>query len=69
VGVEFEADASGRTGERFWVIVTAAFDPSGPYLLAGRIDNDLQCTAAHGLVLGEVIGFDPQHVLAIDRKS
>ena len=50
------------------MIVTAAFETSGAFLLAGRIDNDLQSTAAHGLVLGEVIGFDPQHVLAIDRK-
>lgn len=64
LGVEFPPDGQGRTGERFWVIVSDV-DAAGPRLFAGRIDNDLQCTGAHGLSLGDLIGFDPQHVLRV----
>ena len=65
VGVEFEADEAGHGGERFWVILTGVFDEASPTCLSGDIDNDLACTASHGLGLGDRIDFDPQHVLAI----
>ena len=69
IGVEFERDSGGHGGERFWVVVVAAFDKTSPACLRGRIDNDLVCTARHGLGLNDEIDFDPQHILAIQDRS
>ena len=63
VGVEFEGDVP--TGERFWVIVERAFEEGMTRCFRGRIDNELCCTARHGLRLGDEIEFQPNHVLAI----
>ena len=69
IGVEFERDSGGHGGERFWVVVVAAFDKTSPACLRGRIDNDLVCTARHGLGLNDEIDFDPQHILAIQDRG
>ncbi len=66
IGAEFQDDQSKWSGERFWVIVSAVEGQGAAARLTGAIDNDLQCTASHGLRLGDTISFAPRHVLDYD---
>ena len=59
------SQGQGITGERFWVIITAA--DAGRY--QGKIDNQLIHSAAHGLYLGDIIAFDHRHIYDAQRLS
>lgn len=69
IGVEFTNPKGRRriyppcNGERFWVRVTA-INPMGKRY-RGEVDNDLLFTDAHGLRLGDLVTFGPEHVLEV----
>lgn len=77
IGVTFKADKhvlnlEGPTrisGERFWVRVTSATTGllSGAIVqLIGEVTNELVYTHIHGLKEGDLVRFEPRHVLEID---
>jgi hypothetical protein len=47
--------------ERFWVKVVKKYADKD---MLGRIDNDLVCTAAHGLKCDDLIKFRPRNILS-----
>ena len=49
-------------GERFWVIVTEIRTEQDQYLYAGTVHNDL---VVFDIPFGELMEFDPNHVLDI----
>jgi hypothetical protein len=69
VGAEFRDADSEWSGERFWVIVRTIEGRGAATRLTGEINNELQCTASHGLKLGDMIAFAPQHVLDYDFEA
>lgn len=69
IGAEFQDADSEWSGERFWVIVRTVEGAGASIRLTGEIDNELQCTASHGLRLGDRITFAPRHVLDFDYGS
>lgn len=68
IGAEFQDADSEWSGERFWVIVRTIEGRGAETRLTGEIDNELQCTASHGLRLGDMIVFAPRHVLDYDFR-
>jgi len=68
IGVEFKHDPP-VSGERFWVRIVRILPSrlSSPPVLEymGEVDNDLMFTDAHGLRLGDLVTFGPEHVLEV----
>jgi len=63
IGVEFKHDELPVNGERFWVRIVRTLPSMFEYM--GEVDNDLLFTDAHGLRLGDLVTFGPEHVLEV----
>lgn len=61
IAVNWRQDGPGPAGERFWVHVTEINNEE----IKGLIDNDLVCSDAHNLFIGDTISFRREHVLDI----
>ncbi|MDE4297126.1 hypothetical protein PXK56_18235 [Phaeobacter gallaeciensis] len=64
VKIGLESAAAG--GERFWVRITEVRIEQDQFLYAGAVDNDL---IIYDIPLGEILEFDPEHVLSIIRNK
>jgi hypothetical protein len=62
VKIGIESYESGSPGERFWVQVEQITEDGA---LLGRVDNDLEYTATHGVQYNDRLKLEPRHILSI----